>query len=128
MFVDDPLFNSLFSARNFESLFDGLVSGGYMRSPVSFKEGEDGSSCLTVDLPGVKKDDLQVEVSGKVVTIKAERKTKTSTSSYNRSFTLSDKYDANSLQADLEDGVLTLTVAPKLLEEKSARKVLINSK
>ena len=125
------LINDLLPIHGLNSFFDALDSiapSNYNRTPVLLKEEENGAFYLTIDLPGVKKEDLQVEVSGKVVTIKAERKTKTSTSSYNRSFTLSEKYDSNTLTADLEDGVLTLSVSPKRLEESTARKVLINNK
>lgn len=131
MFLEDSVSNSLLPIRNFNSLFEALdlfSPSVYPRTHALFKEDEDGTAYMTFDLPGVKEEDLQVEVSGKLLHIRAERKTKTSSSSYSKSLSIPEKYDTATLKADLENGVLTLSMYPKTIEQKTSRKVLVNSK
>lgn len=64
---------------------------------------EDGLT-LTVDLPGVKKEDVKIESADKLVTIKSKRGTEVSSMSYR----ISKDYDIDSADANLEHGVLTL--------------------
>lgn len=59
---------------------------------------------LTVDLPGVKKDDLKIEALDRTVTIKSKRGDEESTASYR----ISKDYDIDSADATLENGVLSL--------------------
>ncbi|NNM32151.1 MAG: Hsp20/alpha crystallin family protein [Gemmatimonadetes bacterium] len=82
---------------------------------------------LRVDLPGVKKDDLHVEVERGDLILKASRKQaqeshtpirveRFSEATFTRTFSLGDDVDADKISASLEDGVLTVTI-PK--QEKS---------
>lgn len=75
------------------------------------------------DLPGVKDKDLELSLSGNVLTIKGKREEEKkeqnetyytyerSYGSFSRSFTLPQDADANKTKAELKDGVLTLLVA-----------------
>jgi len=77
---------------------------------------------LKADLPGVKNEDLDVSVHGNVLTIGGKREqeikkdeeqyhmVERSFGSFMRSFTLPDGIDAKSLDAELKDGVLTVTL------------------
>ncbi len=79
------------------------------------------------ELPGVKPEDVDVEVTDGVLTIKGERKAEeqregegwlvreSSYGSFERSMVLPEGVDPNSISADFEDGVLVLHV-PKALE------------
>lgn len=85
---------------------------------------------LKADLPGVKKEDVKVEVNGDRLTIRAERKeekeekskkrhvSEISYGSYVRSFTLPQAIDEKKVDAKFENGVLFVTV-PKAEESKS---------
>lgn len=76
------------------------------------------------DIPGVKKDDVKVQMDGNQVTVSAERRdekqsedkksyySEISYGSYERSFTLPTSVDEKKIDAKFEDGVLTL-VMPK---------------
>lgn len=66
---------------------------------------DDKSLTLTVDLPGVKKEDLVVEATGQTVTVKAKRGSEDVSTSYR----ISKDYDVASPDALLENGVLNLT-------------------
>jgi len=97
-----------------------------VRAAVDIKE-TDNAYVIAADMPGVKANDVDVNLDGRVLTVKGERKTESSNkdehskyhrvercySSFRRSFTLPDTADPTSIEAALSDGVLTVTVAKK---------------
>ncbi|HEX4458480.1 MAG TPA: Hsp20/alpha crystallin family protein [Polyangia bacterium] len=77
---------------------------------------------LNADLPGVKLEDIDIQLDKGVLTIKGERKLaagrgERNTGAFSRAFTLPDTVDVEKIAAALKDGVLTLTL-PKRPEEK----------
>ena len=84
---------------------------------------------LKADLPGIKLGDIDVQVHGSQLTIAGKRdreETKEgerytmferSYGSFARAFTLPETVNAQALEAELQDGVLTLTL-PKIPEAK----------
>lgn len=95
---------------------------------------DDKSVTFTIDLPGVKESELVVEVKDNkhrsIVYVDAKRKTATVSSTISKSFAISDEYDSSTLEASLQDGVLTLHVQLKKQQEEklTGRKVPISSK
>ncbi|MFA6789435.1 MAG: Hsp20/alpha crystallin family protein, partial [Arcobacteraceae bacterium] len=91
---------------------------------------------IDVDLPGVKKEDIKVDIHKNVLTISGERKTKeeikeedyykveTSFGKFSRSFTLPDNADLENIEASSDNGVLEVVV-PKLSEEKHKKTIAI---
>lgn len=87
---------------------------------------------LKADLPGVKADDLDVSVKSNVLSISGKREQEKKTEeehfhmversfgSFTRSFTLPEGVDTKGLDAELKDGVLTVTL-PKAPEAKPQR-------
>jgi HSP20 family protein len=98
----------------------------------------EGDSAYTVkaEIPGVKKEDIHVDVDGNEVTISAELKRESEQKEgkslrseryfghQTRSFTLSCDIDDAKVEAKYADGVLVLTLPKK--PGKSARHVAIN--
>lgn len=86
------------------------------------------SYLLFADLPGFCKEDIRLEVTEELLTVRAERKAEDEDSnfirrerscgSYSRSFRLKD-IDTEQITAKYENGVLTVTL-PKLREEVPA--------
>ena len=86
---------------------------------------------LVADLPGVVKEDLDVDVKDRVLTITGfvnepeprlkSQRTEYGVGGYTRKFTLGDAIDQGNIEAALKDGVLTLTL-PKA-ERLKRRKV-----
>jgi HSP20 family protein len=116
--------------KHFDSFLDNFIEnrGSLLKtdfSPsVNTREGEHAYH-VEVDLPGVKKSDIDVDVKNNIVTISGERKTKeevkeedyykveSSYGKFERSFTLPENVDAENIHAESEDGVLEVII-PKL--------------
>lgn len=124
--VFDEFFRDFWSRSSLlaGALFDdGLPMIGRARMDVIDK----GSSYqIVVDLPGVKKEDIEVSIDGSRVLIKAETKVERSAqngdrilyaeraaSSYARSFELPAEVTEVGADARYENGVLTLTLPKK---------------
>lgn len=89
------------------------------------------------DLPGVKDADLEISLTGNRLTISGRREqerheqgdtfyaSERAYGSFTRAFTLPEGIDGENVNADLKNGVLTLTVPKK--PEVQPRKVSINT-
>jgi HSP20 family molecular chaperone IbpA len=76
---------------------------------------------LFADLPGVKAQDLAIDVRGDVLTLTAKPETGT----FFRQFTLSDAIDQSKIEASLVDGVLRLEL-PKV-EKMRPRQISVKT-
>jgi len=94
------------------------------------------SVTLTAEVPGVSKDDLELSVLGKIVTLKGQRKAEdTGEVSYyrnerpmgpfERTLALPDSVKADSAKADYTDGILRVKMDKT--EPEKAKKVEIKS-
>lgn len=107
------------------------TSGWTPRTDVS--ESETGYQ-LQLDLPGVKAEDLDIQVENSTLTVKAERKLNGKREEYQRverpygafarSFTLPEAVNAQGIEAKLSDGVLNLTLPRR--EEAKPRQIAIS--
>ena len=98
---------------------------------VNTREGEFAYH-VDVDLPGVKKEDIKVDLNKGVLTISGERKTKeevkqedyykieTYFGKFSRSFTLPDNVDIENIEAKSDNGVLEIVI-PKLKDDVSKK-------
>ncbi|MGA9013292.1 MAG: Hsp20/alpha crystallin family protein [Acetobacteraceae bacterium] len=91
----------------------------------------DQALCVVMEMPGVERKDVNValengvlRVDGRIDFAKYEGMepvyTEYNVGHYTRSFTLSDKIDQEGISAQLDDGVLTLTL-PKAKEAQPRR-------
>jgi len=101
----------------------------YVTPPVDIYEMPDGL-VVTADVPGVTHEQLDVRVDNHILTIRGQaHRTPAAEPTYReyelvnyfRQFELSDKVDESKITADLQHGVLTLTL-PKA-EEAKPRKI-----
>ena len=114
------LFNSIFD--NIEEQKEGALTA--FTPSVNTREGEYAYH-VEVDLPGVKKEDIEINIQDNVLTIHGERKTKEELKEENyykvesrygrfeRSFTLPENVDMEDIHAESQDGVLEVVI-PKL--------------
>ena len=89
---------------------------------------------IEVDLPGVKKEDIKVDIKDNTLTISGERKFKeevkeedyykieTSIGKFSRTFTLPDDADVEHIDAKSENGVLDIVI-PKVKKEESVKTI-----
>lgn len=103
---------------------------------VNTREGEYAYH-IEVDLPGVKKDDINVDIKDDILTISGERKTKkevkekeyykmeSSYGKFQRSFTLPDNTDIENIEANSKDGVLEVVIPKMERSKKETKKIKI---
>lgn len=114
--------------RNMDRLFEDLTPLRSQTLTSQFSPSCDVSEdknnyYLQFDLPGIKKDQVKVELEGNVLSVSAERKEEKERKegrrqfiseafygSYERSFSLPNNVDETKIDAKYEDGVLFLTV------------------
>lgn len=113
----------------FDSLFEDTFNV-FQTMGINQEKNEDNSYSISIDVPGVKENDINVHLSDDgIITIKGERKTTNSSYSVNKSFTLPEDCDPESLKAELKDGVLTLNLSAKSLPTvKEPKKIPISVK
>ncbi len=90
---------------------------------------------ITVDLPGMTEDDVEVAIDGDVLTVKGERSAESEEQdkdfrvverhfgSFRRGFRLPEVVDQNKVAAKFTNGVLTLTLA-KTKEAQTKRRII----
>lgn len=108
----------------------GDVWGGYLTSdngtpgwipPVDVVE-ENGDIRISVELPGVKPEDVKVSVENSVLSIEGQKPQR---GTFARAFTLPSTVDAERIKALYEHGVLTLSL-PRI-EQAKPRQIAIES-
>jgi len=92
------------------------------------KKNEDGTISIYIDVPGVKQEDISIELINSSIRVKAERKNRNSSWSLDKTFTVPSGYTSEDLVAELADGVLTLTLKAKAPIEQNVKKVNIITK
>lgn len=97
---------------------------------------DDNAYYVEVDLPGVKKDDISVDIKKDSLTISGERKYKEEVNEdsyyksesffgrFQRSFSLPENVDEDAINAKCDNGVLEVTI-PKITP-KEAKKIEIS--
>lgn len=124
--IYDPfadVFPELF--RGLSGAAGGSERGGAVAMRVDVKEGKD-AYIVKADLPGVKKDDIHVEIDGNQVTLRAEVRKESEqkegervlraeryVGQFARSFSLGSDVDESKSSARFDNGVLELTLPKK---------------
>ena len=96
------------------------LSGRERSLPVDVFE-DDQNRTIRLEIPGVPKKDIELELENAVLTVRAKREEKTETGqntiNLSRSVTVGDDVDAEKVHANLENGMLTV-VLPKREQAK----------
>ncbi len=131
-------------AHHFDRLFDTAIDQLFsqpaadsapVRRPAIDVSESDRGYVVTLDVPGVTREDVKVSIDGRRVSIVAEARVQAATAeapaadaakptdrvilrerafaSFARSFTLQSEIDQSSSQAKLDNGVLTLTLVKR---------------
>ncbi len=107
------------------------------RSPALDVAETEGSYSVSVDLPGVTKQDVKIAIDGRRVSVSAEAQREETKpdgerliyreragARFARSFTLPEEIDQDASQAKLDNGVLSLTLTKK--RAVAARHLTVN--
>lgn len=90
--------------------------------PVDIYQDND-HTYVRAQLPGVTRDDINVEVADGYLTVAATRKDGEQSFALSRSISLNDAVDANAISAAYENGVLTVTLPKR--EEAKPKKITV---
>ncbi len=125
----DDLFGGFFVRP---MVYEGALQGALPRMKVDVAES-DGAYVVTAELPGVRKEDIQVAIDGAQVTLGAEVKREKETRAdervlhtervygkVSRSFTLPAELDEAKAEAKFRDGVLELRLPKKAAAARKA--------
>ena len=139
-----PTLDRLSNLRNdLDTLFDLPMLGSFGRagqlfsgwSPALDLYQNNDNVVAVVELPGMKKDEIGIELHDGTLTISGERKheggngdtaerTERYVGKFRRSITLPVRVDANKVSATYRDGILTVTL-PKA-EEAKPKQIQVN--
>jgi HSP20 family protein len=101
---------------------DDAFSRGDWIPPVDIYHTDGQEIVLKAELPGLKREDIDLRVENNTLTLRGQRKhdsevkednyhrVERAYGSFSRSFTLPNTVDAGKVQADYRDGVLTVTL------------------
>jgi HSP20 family protein len=127
--------NRLFS-RSFDD-YPALANSGWVPA-VDVQETEDAYR-IEADVPGIKADDIEVTLEKGVLTLRGERKAEhdaeqqgtrhveRSYGAFVRRFSLPDTADADNIDAEVNNGVLRLTIKKKAESKPRRIEVKVNS-
>jgi HSP20 family protein len=128
--------------REMDQVFDTFFGNGHgngnghtagYSAPASLWEEED-RWCVEVDLPGVKQEDIDITLEKNTLRIAAERKgledrkywhQERAYGRFERLFTLPETVNPDSIEAELREGVLYLTLAKR--PESQPRKISVKA-
>ena len=100
------------SFRSFDRDFERFVNDAFFgRTKPGFDVKQDDKAwTVTLDLPGIAREDLTITIDGAVVRIETKAEAKRQ---YKAAYELPEEIDAEATGAKLENGVLTLSLGKK---------------
>lgn len=109
--------------RSFDRSFERFVNDAFFSDAApGFSVEQDGKAwTLSLDIPGVAREDLSIGIEGRIVRIETQAQAKRP---FKAAYELPQDLDAAASAAKLENGVLTLTLA-KQVPAGSARRIEI---
>lgn len=130
----DRLFGDFFRGVGVPAAFNGAA----LTPHVDVKEN-DREITVTAELPGVAEKDVEVSISGDILTLKGEKKAEKEEKdgnyhrverrygSFHRSFTLPSEVDAEKVAAAYKNGVLTVTLPKSKAAREASRKIAVKA-
>ncbi len=148
MNVESPLLNL---QRDIDRMFDNFLQGfnvpysvrpagiNAMAAPrINITETRDAYQ-ISAELPGVEEQDVDISLSGDVLTIKGERREEQESSERNyhriesaygafqRSITLPEDADRDNINANFRNGILTIEVGKNAESQAETRKIPLSN-
>lgn len=128
------------SGRQFSDIMDEFFNDAIANQTSTFTPNiniseTDDIVSIEVDIPGMKKEDIQLDIENGALSVRGERKNKreedgrtfhrveTQYGTFERSFQLPDHVDEESVEATYNDGILQIDMKKK--EEKLRKQIAI---
>ncbi len=137
----DRIFENFFRGSGLSpcesDLFSPLTTTGLLKPQVDIGATEK-EYVISVEVPGVMEEDVQVEVSGNTMTIRGEKRQEKeekeksyyrmerSYGSFQRVLSLPEDVDQEGIKASFKKGVLSVTIPRKSLPGSQAKQIAIN--
>ena len=86
---------------------------------------QDGNNHLTVEMPGVARENLKVNVNGRTLTIEAKRNLGRGEQKWEGRWVLNPKIDAEKIAAKLDSGILSLSL-PVTYDSSKGREITVD--
>ena len=114
--------NRLFSQAYGRPADDDVMSRGDWLPPVDIFQAATGELVMKVEVPGIRKDDIDIRVENNTLTVRGERKLESEVQqeqyhriertygTFVRTFALPNQVATDQVRADYRDGVLTVTL------------------
>ena len=99
--------------RSFDRSFERFVNDAFFGAGTGQGFGleqDDKAWTVTLDLPGIAREDLSINIEGAIVRIETKAEAKRQ---YKAAYELPQEIDVEATTAKLENGVLTLSLAKK---------------
>ncbi|HEX6975840.1 MAG TPA: Hsp20/alpha crystallin family protein [Vicinamibacterales bacterium] len=121
---------------SFDRGHEDVTSRGNWMPPVDIYETPERQIVLKAELPGLRREDIDLTVENSTLTIRGERRrdegvaedryhrVERAYGAFTRSFTLPNTIDGAKVRADYRDGVLTVTLPTR--EEARPRQIQVN--
>lgn len=112
MFFAPALHTARFAPRSYDRAFERFVNeafAGARKSPLV--EQDDKSWTLSIDVPGLSREDLTIGIEGTVVRIDSKAEAKRQ---FKAAYELPQDIDVSASEAKLENGVLTLKLGKQV--------------
>ena len=112
MFFAPALHTARFAPRSYDRAFERFVNeafAGARKSPLV--EQDDKSWTLSIDVPGLSREDLTIGIEGTVVRIDSKSEAKRQ---FKAAYELPQDIDVSASEAKLENGVLTLKLGKQV--------------
>jgi len=127
--------NRIFGEAYLRNNDDDVSNRGDWRPPVDIYENDQHEIVLRAELPGLKREDLDIRVENNTLTLRGDRKRDTEVKqesyhrvervygAFSRSFSLPSTVNAEQVSAEFRDGVLTVVLPPR--EEAKPRQIQV---
>lgn len=141
------VFDPFAELQAFEKMFGQMLddswggrghSASRILNPRVNVEEKKGAYVVTLELPGIEKDNISIDIEEGILTVAAERNTENTEKKhgkyyhrevysgvFQKSIRLPDDVDVNNIKADYENGVLSLRLNKKAAVRKKARSIPI---
>lgn len=125
----------------FDEMFKDVSAPVFSKNELGFSavdiEEKEAAYLVTMDLPGMKEEEIKIDLAKNLLKISGERKRETkkedghyyerSYGAFSRTFNVPDNIDAEKIEAKYEHGVLKIEIPKAEINKEKTIKINVNS-